>query len=123
MDTNFRDEIDRCFGAGPAHIDDGSLLTAGKRALRRRRLANGGAAVAVAAIAASLAVTLGSGPGGSTVGPAGPPSASAAPSETQDTNVDGVVLVPDPSLPHRSPVDLAQDGSVHFRPDVQVTVA
>jgi hypothetical protein len=122
MDTDIRDEIDRSFGTGPVYVDDGSLLSAGRRALRRRRLVAGGAAVAVAAIALSAAVGLGSGPHDSTGGPVATPPASA-PSETQDTNVDGVVLVPDSTLPDSSPVDVAEDGSVHVRPDVQVTVA
>ncbi|MEP9363361.1 hypothetical protein ABLE68_10375 [Nocardioides sp. CN2-186] len=122
MDTDLRDELDRSFGDGPAIDDTAVLLDRGHRALRRRRLASGAATLAVAVVAISTSAVLHSGPSESTGVPLGPPASS--PSQTpQDTEVDGVVLVPDPSMRRSTPVVLARDGSVHVWPDAQVTVA
>jgi hypothetical protein len=49
MTTDLRDRIEASFGGGPPHTPIESRLEAGRRALRRRRLAVSGATVAVVA--------------------------------------------------------------------------
>ena len=48
--TELQEEIERSFGDGPAHPPVEHRITAGRRALVRRRVASGAAAVAVVAV-------------------------------------------------------------------------
>ncbi|MFC6345044.1 hypothetical protein ACFP8W_23885, partial [Nocardioides hankookensis] len=88
MDTDIRDRLEHSFGDGPAHPPLEEQLTAGSRALRRRRGTAAAAACAVVvALGASYAVaTSGSSPGtGSRIANEPTPSPSSAASASGPT--------------------------------------
>src|SRR5262245_53926304 len=90
MDTDLRDDIDRCLGAAPPLVET-DLVTSGRTALRRRRLTEVVASVtAVAAVACGGVLLSGGGSGGSSIGPAGSPTSSPTDAPTP---VDGASTV------------------------------
>ena len=126
MDTDIRDEIDRSFGEGPPLDDRGPLIARGHAAVRRRRLAEGGSVLLVAAGVTVIAVLSTSGTTKSaSPGPAGAPSSAVAPTPqptpvVPDSEPD-VVTVENDRLPRGIAVVLEPDGTVSVRPGVEVT--
>ena len=80
MDTDIRHAIDRSFDDGPPTGDLDLILTRGQRVVRRRRLAEGASLLLVAGAIAGIAFAASGTPDGSTLGPAGQPTAAATPS-------------------------------------------
>ncbi|GAA4374441.1 hypothetical protein [Nocardioides caricicola] len=134
MDTDIRDEIDRSFDEGPPVDDLDLILTRGRHAVRRRRIAEGASLLLVAGIVTGVALVSSGTTGSSSVGPAGQPSTNASswddtgpgelgptPEEPDVTVPESVVLiVRDDDLSKDWPVTLANDGHVHVHPSVKV---
>jgi hypothetical protein len=120
MDTQLRDDLDRCFGDGPPVDDTDRLLDRGRTALRRRRLVEGISALAVAAVvAAGALVTSGTGPGAS---PDHPPVASS-PAAVPAASVSFTVVT-DPTvletLPGQGNVELTSSHQLRVGPGVEL---
>jgi hypothetical protein len=114
MDTELRDELDRCFGDGPPVDDTDLLLDRGRTALRRRRLVEGISMLAVAAVVTVFA--LASSASGPAASPDRPPLASspaAVPAESVSFTV-----VTDPGL-----AEADASGLVELTPSHQLRVA
>lgn len=131
MDTDIRDEIEHSFGDGPPLPLDDDLLRRAHGALRRRRLAESVAVMAVALVAVTGAGLLagGDGPNAEPM-PAGPPTSTTdskdpaptfppAPTSDGDGRAPGAPVVRDPHLPADTPVDAQVDG-LHVAPGVGI---
>jgi len=113
MDTDLRDELDRSFGDGPPIDNTATLLDQGHRALRRRRVAAGIAALAAVAVV---------GTGAYAVTPGDPLGV-----RTDHVAVDPTTTPPSPSqTPDAEPwgkaetVRYSADGQLEVRPGVVV---
>ena len=119
MDTDLRDDLDRCFGDGPPVDDTDLLLGRGRTALRRRRLVEGISALAVTAVVAVSALAAsGSGPGASTDDP--PVASSPAAVATASVSF---TIVTDPALTEthvRGPVELTPSHQLRVAPGVEL---
>jgi hypothetical protein len=102
MDTDLRDDLDRCFGEGPPVDDTDRLLDRGRTALRRRRTVEGLSMLAVAAVVAAGALAA-TGAGPRSTLPDHPPVASSP--ATDPAASVSFTVVSDPSLPERLPPD------------------
>lgn len=127
MDTDIRDEIERSFGDGPPLLGHDDLLLRARASLRRRRLAEAGATLAVTLVAVTGATLLGSGDDQASPGPAGTPGthAPARPDPTPPASAEpegwaaGTPIIEDASLRMDDPVDALPDG-LHVAPQLQV---
>ena len=120
MDTQLRDDLDRCFGDGPPVDDTDLLLGRGRTALRRRRLVEGVSALTVAAVvAAGALVASGAGPSASLDHPPVASSPSAAPAASVSFTV-----VSDPTLletlPGQGTVELTSSHQLRVGPGVEL---
>lgn len=119
MDTDLRDDLDRCFGDGPPVDDTDQLLDRGRTALRRRRLVEGVATLAVTAVvAAGALMSSGTGPGAS---PDHPPVASS-PAAAATASVS-FTIVTDPALAEtrvQGPVELTPSHQLRVAPGVEL---
>jgi hypothetical protein len=120
MDTDLRDDLDRCFGDGPPVDDTDRLLDRGRTALRRRRLVEGMSALAVTAVVAAAAlVASGAGPDASPDHPPVASSPSAAPAASVSFTV-----VSDPTLgetlPGQGLVELTSSHQLRVAPGVEL---
>lgn len=116
MTTDLRDQIDHSFGEGPAHRDDLAVLFAGRRAVRRRRIAAGAGAALVVAVVAGGALATGV-PAG-TSGQQEPmtiPTVTSAPEQAAYQHVPAS----DPALDGQD-VLLAPDGTLYVRQGLEV---
>jgi hypothetical protein len=128
MDTDIRDEIERSFGDGPPLAAADDLLVRGRRALRRRRLAETGAVLATAVVVIGGAAIA---TGGHQPDAAQPmaPSATTAPTPTPEPSASalfpdfppppGAEPVPDRSLTADWPLEIRADG-LHVRPSLRI---
>ena len=124
---DIRDEIDRSFGSGPEPGPVTALVSEGRRALRRRRIAIGTAAAAVA-VAIGGTTALATAGGGSPQGAplAGEPSATttpgpATPSPTTEPEPERLAIVQDSKAAFMGmDVSLEPDGTLHVAPGVKV---
>ena len=110
-----QEELERSFGDGPPLPPVGVTVAAGRRALRRRRAAEGVAGVAVVAIIATGWVALGPGGTSGTTRPAQNP----APTATQEPAPDPA---PEPSARPWQRGELIRyvEGALQVRPGVRV---
>jgi hypothetical protein len=119
MDTDLRDDLDRCFGDGPPVDDTDLLLDRGRTALRRRRLVEGMLALAVTAVVVVGALAAsGSGPAAS---PDHPPVASS-PAAVATASVS-FTIVTDPALAEtraQGPVELTPSHQLRVAPGVEL---
>ncbi len=116
--NDLQDRLDSSFGHGPAHPPLDSLLTAGRRAVRRRRLAAAGAALTVLAIAGGTGVALAGGHPS-----AGRPPVThqptVAPSPTTDRGISEAPETPPPWQKDEY-ARILPDGTVQIRPGAVV---
>lgn len=111
MDTDLHDALDRSFDHGPTPAPTALLVAAGRRRLRRRRLAQGTAALAVVGVALSGAAVATGGIGERPEAPvAGSPTTGAAPYD----------VVVDEAVTHDVLAVLDKDGGVRVSPDVEL---
>jgi hypothetical protein len=116
MDTDLRDDLDRCFGDGPPVDDTDLLVGRGRTALRRRRLVEGISALAVTAVVAVGALAAsGSGPGAST----DDPPVASTPATTAARSVSFTVVT-DPTLTDPTPVQLRPSHQLRVAPGVEL---
>ena len=115
MHSDVQDQIDRSFGAGPEHADLDQVLRAGRRSLRRRRVASAGAVLAVALVAGGVVVTAGGPDGVRGEEPAATPTATSAPEDPAYVQVP-----PDRPELEGEQVVLAPDGTLYVSEDVEV---
>jgi hypothetical protein len=139
MDTDIRDEVERSFDEGPPVDDLDLLLTRGRAAVRRRRLAEGASLLLVAGVVAVVAlVSMGGSTETSAPDPAGPPTTTVTPTSPPavpdpiqpdvDANLTGSpstaiarLVRTDPRVDPFDAVDLRSDGTIHVSRDVVVT--
>jgi hypothetical protein len=128
MDTDIRDEIDRSFGAGPEHLEDGTLLSLGRRALWRRRASVGGAALAVVVLTGGAFAAWGDGTSTTGTEPApAAPSTGTTPSASDVLphrpggigRAPGAPVILDPDLPADWAVAAQPDG-LHVSSEVKI---
>src|SRR4051812_22805510 len=92
-ETDLRDQIERSFGEGPDLPPTRDLLVRGRRALRRRRVAEAGSVLAVAVVAVSGFALVGGGTDRVAPHPVGPAaSGTPTPGPTKAAN-------PEPATP------------------------
>lgn len=118
---DLREHLDASIGAGPPHRDLAPLLAAGRRAVRRRRIASGAAVVAVVGvIGTTLAVGQGTPDAARDLPATGQSSATTDPSPSDD---DPSEARTEPPAYHWQAGELATytaDGRLQIRPGVQV---
>lgn len=116
--TDIREELDRSFGEGPPHRDDGIVLEAGRRRLRRRRITSAtGAALAAVVVLGGVALAANdTNDARGQQDPATTPTASSTPA----TRPYEQVPADDPALADGEQVVLAPDGTLYVRDDVEV---
>jgi hypothetical protein len=91
--NDLQDRLDSSFGSGPAHVPLAPVLAAGQRAVRRRRLAAAGGALAVLAVAGGTGIALAG----------GHPSAGPVPATHQPT------VAPSPTKDRERATDTQED--------------
>ena len=121
MDTDIRDELERCFGEGPTPPPADLILDRGRRALRRRRLAEAGSALAVAAVFVGAVALAGAGSTpDATPGPAGPAASGrviATDTATPTPSAVGADFPPPPGAPPVRDSRMPAGWAVGLEPD------